>query len=104
VEPFLYRFTDAHGKAWMYRQTPFGVVRWEEKAAQQPVVDNSNPVAFKDLGDSVEFSTQTPFGVEKWKRKKSELTASERAIYEGRGSDAQMQSKPQPADSKPEKQ
>ena len=31
--PYWYRFTDRSGKVWIYRETPFGVVRFLEDAA-----------------------------------------------------------------------
>jgi hypothetical protein len=79
VEPYLYRLTDANGKTWMYRRTPFGFSKWEDKPIPQPVVDDGPPVIATDLGDSVRFERQTPFGVSKWVRKKSELTDDEKA-------------------------
>src|ERR1700683_1788928 len=33
VEPNLYRYTDSDGKTWNYRQTPFGISKWEETSA-----------------------------------------------------------------------
>ncbi len=80
VEPYLYSYTDPQGKKWLYRQTPFGVVKWEDKPAAAPIVDNTNPVVITDLGDSVRFQWKTPFGEQKWIRKKSELTDDEKAM------------------------
>src|ERR1700686_4657622 len=31
VGPNLFRYTDPQGKRWMYRNTPFGPSKWEEK-------------------------------------------------------------------------
>src|SRR5215475_2776271 len=62
VEPYLYRYTDAQGKTWMYRQTPFGISKWEEGTVTQPVVPTKNPIGVTDLGDSYRFETKTPFG------------------------------------------
>lgn len=83
----LYRTTDAQGKHWLYRKTPFGVSKWEEKpgdvngqSQQQPPPSAS--LIMKDLGDSVEFQRLTPFGPQKWVRKKSEMTEEERASFE----------------------
>ncbi len=78
VEPFLYRYTDAQGKTWMYRKTPFGVSKWEDKPAPEPVAE-ADPVTATDLGDSVRFERKTPFGTTHWVRKKTELTADEQA-------------------------
>ncbi len=86
VEPYLYRYTDSSsGKTWMYRQTPFGVSRWEEGSipAPQPSADKGEPVVVTDLGDSVRFQRKTPFGFGTWVRKKTELTDEEKALLAG---------------------
>src|SRR5579871_290306 len=64
VGPNLYRYTDAQGKTWMYRETPFGVSKWEEKPGeeQQAEIPKPLPATAKDLGDSVQFERDTPFG------------------------------------------
>jgi hypothetical protein len=81
VGPNLYRYTDAQGKNWLLRKTPFGVSKWEEKPGEQLAAESPSPVAAtaKDLGDSVEFQRMTPFGPQKWVRKKSELSDEEKA-------------------------
>jgi hypothetical protein len=81
IEPNLYRLTDANGKNWMYRRTPFGISKWEDKPVPQTVVDDGPPVIATDLGDSVRFERQTPFGVSKWVSKKSALTDDEKAWF-----------------------
>ncbi len=93
VEPNLYRFTDSTGKTWNYRQTPFGVSKWEEtstpgaQAAPQPAHEalpaKGAPVVVTDLGDSYRFEKKTPFGASTWVHKKSELTDEEKALTEG---------------------
>lgn len=83
VEPNLYRYTDSNGKTWNYRQTPFGVSRWEETSAPQPAPAKSEPTVVTDLGDSYRFEKKTPFGASTWVRKKSELTDEERALTGG---------------------
>jgi hypothetical protein len=86
VEPNLYRFTDSNGKTWNYRQTPFGITKWEETSAPaahpapQPNQAKSEPVVVTDLGDSYRFQKKTPFGESNWVRKKSELTDEEKAL------------------------
>ena len=80
----LYRYTDPQGKVWLYRKTPFGVSKWEEKAGEQaPQAEppGSPGTTMKDLGDSVEFQRATPFGLQKWTRKKSEMTDDEKAAF-----------------------
>lgn len=77
----VYRYTDAKGKTWLYRRTPFGVAKWEDKQSAQPAaVSDPAPATMTDLGDSVQFQRDTPFGPQKWTRKKSELTDDEKAI------------------------
>jgi hypothetical protein len=82
VEPNLYRYTDSNGKTWNYRQTPFGISRWEESSAPaaQPTPAKNEPVVVTDLGDSYRFEKKTPFGQSTWVRKKSELTDEEKAM------------------------
>lgn len=83
VEPYLYSYTDTQGKKWLYRQTPFGAVKWEDKPAANPVVvDNTPAPVITDLGDSVRFQYKTPFGEQKVVRKKSELTEDEKAMIQ----------------------
>jgi len=83
AEPGLFRYTDSGGKKWMYRRTPFGVVRWEDKpsdaSAAAPLGDNLK--AFEE-GDAIRFERTTPFGVSKWVKKKSELDDQERSVWE----------------------
>jgi hypothetical protein len=80
VEPNTYRFTDSNGKTWMYKQTPFGISRWEDvpTPASQPAA--SEPTTITDLGDSFRFERKTAFGPSQWVRKKSELTQEEKAL------------------------
>ncbi len=93
IGPNLYRYTDSSGKTWNYRQTPFGLSRWEENAASAPQVAQptpqdahpdtqakSEPVVVTDLGDSYRFEKKTPFGVSTWVSKKTELTDKEKAL------------------------
>ena len=89
VEPNLYRYTDSTGKTWNYRQTPFGITKWEETSAPaahlapQTNQAKSEPVNVTDLGDSYRFQKKTPFGESNWVRKKSELTDEEKALVAG---------------------
>ena len=93
VEPNLYRYTDSNGKTWNYRQTPFGISKWEETSApaSRPAPEpapqanqvKSDPVVVTDLGNSYRFEKKTPFGQSTWVRKKSELTEEEKALAAG---------------------
>jgi len=80
--PYAWRFTDAQGKKWLYRQTPFGVVKMDDKPEETPAVEDKNPITATDLGDSVRFERNTPFGKQKWTKKKSELNSEEQAVVE----------------------
>jgi hypothetical protein len=85
IQPFLYRYTDAQGKKWLYRQTPFGLSKWEDKpvdaaAAAARAAENSVPVKVVDLGESYRFEKETPFGPTYWVRRKAELTEDESAL------------------------
>jgi hypothetical protein len=81
VEPNTYRFTDSGGKTWMYKQTPFGISRWEDVPVetQQPAAA-TEPTTITDLGDSLRFERKTAFGPSQWVRKKTELTEEEKAL------------------------
>lgn len=90
IEPYTYRYTDAKGQKWLYRKTPFGVMRWEDKpesveTAQRTQDENARLVdtttAVED-GDSIRFERATPFGPMKWQRKKTELNDVERAVWD----------------------
>jgi len=103
IEPNLFRYTDPQGKTWLYRRTPFGVGKWEDKPATEAAVESTappaNPPVITDLGDSLQFVRQTPFGPQKSVRKKTELTAEEKALWQ------RQESNPPPAAAKtPEKQ
>jgi hypothetical protein len=83
IEPNLYRYTDAEGKTWMYRKTPFGISKWEDKPVPpKPDTGAAPPVAITDLGDSVQFDRPTPFGNSRTIRKKAELTDDEKALIQ----------------------
>jgi hypothetical protein len=77
VEPNLYRYVDAQGKTWFYRQLPFGVSKYEEKP-QEPALAEQPPIMIRDLGDSIEFQRKTPFGMSKWVTKKIDLTEEQK--------------------------
>jgi hypothetical protein len=101
ISPGLFKHTDGAGKTWLYRKTPFGVVKSSDdqtatsvqsEGAQAP---RANPfggakagtsapplVTAVEEGDSYKFERNTPFGPARWTRKKSELTADEQEIVE----------------------
>jgi hypothetical protein len=76
-----YRYTDSHGTKWIYRKTPFGIARIEDKPAAAPVVDASANVKATECGDSICFERPGPFGTYKWQRSKTELNDMEQAAW-----------------------
>jgi hypothetical protein len=93
AEPGSFHYTDAQGKKWIYRKTPFGIARIEEptstddaaskRVAAEPAAghDRYDNVSAIEDGDTIRFERGTPFGMQKWQRKKSELTETEQAMW-----------------------
>ncbi|MGB7762459.1 MAG: hypothetical protein WBL61_21675 [Bryobacteraceae bacterium] len=81
VESNLYRYTDAQGTTWIYRQTPFGVTRAEARLVAPARPDTWAGAKAWDDGDAVRFERPGPFGVYKWRTRKSEMDAEERAFW-----------------------
>ncbi|MEO8025158.1 MAG: hypothetical protein ABI823_01710 [Bryobacteraceae bacterium] len=98
-----WKYTDKDGKKWIYRKSPFGVVRVEDvPESEKPKVAGSEERTkswkVTDLGDKVSFENASPFGPQKWTRKKSELTEDEKYAYEKkRGSASSMSAAAKPA-------
>ncbi|HET8547259.1 MAG TPA: hypothetical protein VFL57_04610 [Bryobacteraceae bacterium] len=105
VDEYTYTHTDAQGKTWTYRKTPFGIQKSErtaETAAPYPLPevtrDRQSPFAAEgsqngpattaeqviavESGDTVTFRRRTPFGNNSWTKKKSELNEEEKALLE----------------------
>lgn len=85
-EPGSYHYTDAKGKKWILRPTPFGIARMEDtgeplrkKREQDHGMDG---VKVTESGDSVKFERPGPFGTYKWEKKKTDLDAGEKAAWE----------------------
>jgi len=83
-EPGTYRHTDTAGKKWIYRKTPFGVSRMEDRPAVVETVRPTDP--FADVkavedGEHIRFERPSPFGISQWKARKSELNEMERAVW-----------------------
>ncbi len=77
-----FRFTDAQGKKWIYRNTPFGVAKSEDKGSGVPVAPQQDTLTTAtDAGDSVNFEKPSPFGTVKWTKKKTELDANEQSVW-----------------------
>jgi len=89
VAPYTYRSIDPQGKAWIYRQTPFGISRTEDKPAS---VDDTKKIQESrdqmiqsttavDQGDSIHFVRNSPFGRTEWLKKKTDLNEVEQAVW-----------------------
>jgi hypothetical protein len=77
-----FRYTDKAGKNWIYRNTPWGVQKAEEKVTVKPVETVAvDPTKTEDLGDSVRFTKPTPFGPKVWTTKKSAMDTYEQSIW-----------------------
>jgi hypothetical protein len=84
VDPNTYNYTDAKGKKWIYRKTPFGVARLEDKPAPADAVSTPRGAGITATldGDNVRFERPGPFGIYRWQKKKSDLDDDERAALE----------------------
>jgi hypothetical protein len=102
----VWRYTDARGKNWVYRKTPFGVSRTEdtgarpdphgESALQERTASGDDAMrralagassAVPEIsaaaeGDAIRFTRRTPFGVSVWRRKATELNEQEREAWQ----------------------
>lgn len=83
VEDGLWRARDAQGKTWLYKKTPFGIVRLPEEKPQpaQPAEASSCRVVKADSVEAV-FERNTPFGRRTWTRRLDQLDAEERQALE----------------------
>ena len=84
VDAATYTFTDAQGKKWIYRKTPFGLARLEDKPADTPAPAPAASLATTatEDGDIVRFERPGPFGMYRWQKKKTELDDDERAALD----------------------
>jgi hypothetical protein len=86
ISPGTYTYTDAQGKKWIFRQTPFGLAKFEdrERPATDPESDQKRIAQTKafDDGEFVRFERPGPFGVYHWKQKKTDLNAVEKAAWD----------------------
>ena len=109
IEGHSWRWVDKAGKAWLYRATPFGMMRNEEPkqpTATRPAgvmkteapmgavgptglkMADDRPDAVLDLmsvkeeGDALRFSRPGPFGAYSWLKKKTQLDKDETIVWE----------------------
>lgn len=89
VEVGTWRHVDAQGKAWLYKKTPFGVMKNPEgaqeardKRAAEVAPDPTVLIKVQEEDDTLKFSRPGPFGVYTWKKKKTDLSADEKKVWE----------------------
>jgi len=82
IAPHVWRHTDKAGKTWIYRETPFGLSKVEERvpdaAAMAAQPTNVVPVKVTEDGDTIRFEKPTPMGNRVWTKKRAELTPEEK--------------------------
>lgn len=79
----IWRARDAQGRTWIYKKTPFGMVRYEDEGAAGQPAAKLTPLRVREAGaGGVVFERQTPFGVSTWTRKPEELGEEERQAFE----------------------
>jgi len=89
VAPYTFRSTDAKGTVWIYRQTPFGVSRTEEKPLSaddaKKIQESKNQMiqatSATEEGDFIHFVRNSPFGQTEWQKKKTDLNEIEQAVW-----------------------
>ncbi len=78
-----WNYTDPQGKKWIYRQTPFGLSRVEDKAPDpEEALKQSEGISVVSVGPVVQFERPGPFGMYRWQRKADELNEAEKAAVE----------------------
>jgi hypothetical protein len=88
TEPGTFTYTDPAGKKWIYRKTPWGVARMEDKPADNAAAAPPQPadatagIKVTEEGSVIHFERPGPFGQYKWQKKESELDETERAALE----------------------
>ncbi|MES1260608.1 MAG: hypothetical protein ABUS49_02645 [Acidobacteriota bacterium] len=92
-----YAYTDKQGKKWLYKNSPFGVLRAPDAgvAADSTGGLKSQFVKATDAGDTVKFERPSPFGATKWEKKKTDLTDEERALLQDQAPQTKSEQHPE---------
>lgn len=81
VEEGVWRAKDAQGQTWIYKKTPFGLVRMEEEQkAAAPAAPSIRVIEVR--GQEAVFERPSPFGRKTWTRKAGEMDEEERRALE----------------------
>jgi hypothetical protein len=82
ISPGTFRHVDAKGQAWIYQNTPFGLMRGPEPKDPEPDPIPTDWTA-TEQGDSITFERPWPFGgVKRWTVKKAEMNETEQAVWQ----------------------
>jgi len=82
IRPNTFRHRDEKGRTWIYRRTPFGIAKFEEKKVSTDAAASSAGITAIEQGENIKFVRRTPFGETVWTRKKTELSAEEQQALE----------------------
>lgn len=87
VDEDTWRVIDEKGKPWIYKRSPFGLMKSpelteQEQRARDGVGDPLDGMSVKEDGDKLKFSRPGPFGMYTWTKKKTELDDREKAVWE----------------------
>lgn len=81
IEEGVWRAKDAQGRTWIYKKTPFGLIRMEEQAAAPQAAAAAVRVV-EARGEEAVFERQTPFGRRTWSKRLGDLDEEERRALE----------------------
>lgn len=79
VDANTWRYTDKDGKAWLYRRTPFGLIKMEDKPERAAAPAATDTLKAVEEGDHVNFERASPFGPRRWTKKTANLDEDEKA-------------------------
>jgi hypothetical protein len=86
VRPGFWQWSDAKGNKWIFKQTPFGIVKDADRPpdeTERTRVEIPSDVTVAELKDgTLAFSKKTPFGLNTWTKKKTDLDDEERVVWE----------------------
>ena len=79
----LWRAKDRDGKVWLYKRTPFGIVRYEDGGAKdEPESQQPEIRVVKAGANEIVFERRTPFGARTWTRSPADLDGAEKRALE----------------------
>lgn len=78
----VWRAKDGQGRTWIYKKTPFGLIRMEEQAAQAAPEQAAAVRVVEMRGEEAVFERQTPFGRRTWSKRPGDMDEEERRAME----------------------